>query len=169
MEKNPNTKAAADAISRLLTDQLPIAVTYLFPPNALPLAETGAPSGPAKPPLSTATGDMLPARNMPSHSPDFTSVRWPDPNEPEGFKHYTFTPKQRAIVSILWEAKENGTHFVGTVALLEAAAIESCKLFDVFRGHDAWKRLIVPGPYCGGPAGTYRLAPIDFEAKGGAA
>ncbi len=93
-----------------------------------------------------------------AHSPDFASIYWSG-------SQYRFTPKQRPIVAMLWQAMENGTHYVGSAALLEVAEIENGKLSDVFRGNLAWKSLIMPGLLCGGPAGTYRLAPLLNEPE----
>lgn len=93
------------------------------------------------------------------HSPDFTTVNWHG-------ELFTFTPYQRAIVAVLWEAMEKGVPFVGGQTLLEAAECESKRLAGIFADHPAWKRLVVPGPMCGGPAGTYRLAHGPAEPAG---
>lgn len=166
MSKRSDPRATVDAIHQLLASEFPASVTFNFPPREQP-------ADPATPDPAPAAARNEPPRQpgvREDHSPDFSSVRWPDPNETSGYRLYTFTPKQRAIVTMLWEAKENGTHFVGSAALLEGAEVFSGRLVDVFRGSPAWKNLIVPGLMCGGPAGTYRLAPLgEVDGKDGAA
>jgi hypothetical protein len=82
------------------------------------------------------------------HSEDYRSVNWFGVS-------YIFTPLQAAIVRQLWEAAENGTPDVGGAALLENAGSDvSAKRLDlVFRGHGAWKHMIVSQQ-----KGLYRLA-----------
>jgi hypothetical protein len=83
------------------------------------------------------------------HSEDFRSVYW------FGSDH-TFTPTQAACVRVLWQAWENGTPEIGQATILEHPAVdsESSRLSDLFKGHPAWKTMIVTGT----TAGTYRLA-----------
>jgi len=86
-----------------------------------------------------------------THSPDFASVCW------DGAL-YTFTPRQRSVVAALWQAREEGHHYLSQEALLEVADSDSHQLRDLFRGHPAWARVIVAGVNTGGRLGTYRLA-----------
>ncbi len=131
----------ADAI-RQLTDRFPQATFNISVPikGDLP-APAILPPEPALPPNS----------KLISHSPDFSSVNWYG-------TVFVFTPIQRAIVSHLWEAMEDGHGFVGGAMLLEAAGCVSKNLYQVFRGHPAGEILIVPGQFLGGKVGTYRLA-----------
>jgi hypothetical protein len=94
-----------------------------------------------------------------SHARDFTAVRW-------NGEVFALTPKQRPVIALLWEAMEDGYHFVSEAELLNAAESDSARLPWLFRGSPAWDKLIVPGYKHGGRFGTYRLAP---SAKGGAA
>lgn len=82
------------------------------------------------------------------HSEDFRSVRRLD-------QTYHFTPTQAACVKALWEAMESGMPQIGQAHLLEKVDSNASKLWSVFRGHPAWKTLIVPG----NTKGTYQLAP----------
>lgn len=91
---------------------------------------------------------VLPSR---VHGPDFAAIRW------DGVV-YTFSPKQRAVIAMLWEAMEHGYHFVSGDALLLAADSEGGRLYDIFRGSPAWNTVIVKGLQAGGPNGCYRLA-----------
>lgn len=95
-----------------------------------------------------------------SHSEDFASVLWIDG------KNYPFTLKQRPVIAMLWHAMMEGTHFVSSGALLEAAEVNAERLRDLFRGSKAWGKVIVQGMLHGGPIDTYRIAPLD--AEGGA-
>ncbi len=90
-----------------------------------------------------------PSASIVAHSPDFSSIRWTDGEV------YTFTPKQRPVAEALWQAMEDGTHFVGGAALLELAEANASRLRDLFRKSKAWGRVIVQGR-----TGTYRLASI---------
>lgn len=83
------------------------------------------------------------------HSPDFRSLKW-------GRQHYTFSGSQAAVVRVLYEAWENGASVVGDDTLCEAAdhAAPRERLRDVFKDHEAWNTLIVPG----NKRGTRRLA-----------
>lgn len=101
--------------------------------------------------------DVLPPEPEPgkakrTHSIDFTSVLW------DGVV-YLFTPKQRAVVSSLWQAMEDGHHYLSTAILLEEAESEGKAVSGLFDRHPAWGTMIVRGTTAGGPTGTYRLAP----------
>lgn len=84
------------------------------------------------------------AGNNTRHSPDFASVIWFG-------EQFTFTMNQAACVKVLWEAWENKTPILGAAAILEAADISQSRLDLVFRGHPAWRTMIVSpskGRYC---------------------
>jgi hypothetical protein len=69
------------------------------------------------------------------HSPDFASIR-------VGQDTYTFTPKQRPVIAVLWSAWEHATCWVGHAHLQEAAETDG-RIVDLFKGHPAWGKLIV--------------------------
>jgi hypothetical protein len=80
---------------------------------------------------------------------DFRNVRW------YGGELYEFTATQAACVRILWQAWKKGVPVVGDSAVLEAVeAGDSQRLDLIFRGHPAWKKMIIPGNV----KGTHRLA-----------
>lgn len=134
------------ARERLIREHLTLRGADLF--LRLPDGETiAADAGEAKVVLERPDPDY------PTHSPDFASVTW-------GGKVYTFTPKQRRIVAILWQAWERGERFVGGGYLLEAADSDQSKMSYLFRGSTAWRTLIVPGELYDGPVDTYCLAPL---------
>lgn len=81
------------------------------------------------------------------HSPDFRSVIW------SGTRH-SFTANQAACVRVLWEAWEKRTLDLAVATILEAAESDSQRLSHVFRGHGAWRTMIVAGER----RGTYRLS-----------
>jgi len=83
------------------------------------------------------------------HAPDFRSVRW-------NGKIFSFTIAQSKVVAALWEAWKLGTPEVGAETLLQAIDHEAppARLDITFRGHPAWKTMIVPGS----TKGAYRLA-----------
>lgn len=72
------------------------------------------------------------------HSDDFRSVLWDGAN-------YEFTTNQARVVQRLWEAWENGTPSLSQDALLTSVDLNAGRLRDVFKGNDAWGKLIVPG------------------------
>ncbi len=86
-----------------------------------------------------------------AHSPDFASVRWADG------RLYTFTPNQRSIISILWQAALDGTPDVSQGYLLAEIDAEQSKMSLVFRDHPAMGVVIRRSSECGGPAGCYRV------------
>lgn len=91
--------------------------------------------------------DLITRLNPRRHSVDFASVFW------EGDK-YTFTAAQSQVIRLLWEAMDNLTNEVRQETLLEAASSDSDSIKELFRGHPAWSKLIIPGA----TKGTYRLA-----------
>jgi hypothetical protein len=78
------------------------------------------------------------------HSADFRSVRWFG-------REYSFSAPQAACVRVLWENWEQGTPEVGNEYL--ATTVECGRIPDLFRGHAAWKTMIVSGQ----KKGNYRL------------
>lgn len=80
------------------------------------------------------------------HSSDFRSVRWHG-------GEYTFSGPQAACVRILWENWEQGTPDVGGETLIEAIDSNASRVTDLFKRHEAWGTMIVPGRR----KGTYRL------------
>jgi hypothetical protein len=80
------------------------------------------------------------------HSPDFRSVHWFG-------QDYYFSTGQASCVQRLWEAWERETPDVAQDGILEKAGLESKRFVDLFRGHAAWKKMIVRS----GPKGIYRL------------
>jgi hypothetical protein len=75
-----------------------------------------------------------------------------------GGRKFFFTDMQGNIVRQLWRAFKKGTPDVSQTDLLEKAgsamADTEARLVKLFKDHDAWGILIVPGP----TKGTYRLA-----------
>jgi hypothetical protein len=84
-----------------------------------------------------------------AHSEDFRSVRWFG-------ETYSFTAKQAPVVRLLWEHWAKGTPDVGDETLLLAVDHEwpPASIRHLFRGHPAWKTLIIAGAN----RGTHRLA-----------
>lgn len=92
-----------------------------------------------------------------ARTPDFATVRW-------NGREYTLTPKQRAVVAVLWRAREDGVPFVSGDLLLEEADSVGSRLTDLFRRSDAWGTLVCRGVLYGGPVGTFCLPPdTDVE------
>ena len=107
---------------------------------------------PAKPVSESAAGgaegqggQLPPAR----HSCDFISVHWYGTD-------YTFTPNQANCVEELWKAWTNGTPEVADGTLVQKAGLgDNQRLRDVFKGHPAWRTMIVRGER----RGAVRLSP----------
>src|SRR5215207_2323955 len=94
------------------------------------------------------TPEGQPARSAAAtHSSDFRSVLW------FGVR-YSFTPNQAKIIRVLWLAWEERTLDIGREMLIQAAGCKTKRMNIIFRGHRAWKTLIVQGEL----RGTYRLA-----------
>ena len=72
------------------------------------------------------------------HSIDFRTVVWDGAT-------YHLTPKQAAVVKLLWESWEQGTPDVSAEAILEAADSLGGRLRDLFARHPAWGNLVVSG------------------------
>lgn len=81
-----------------------------------------------------------PDKRTTGHSTDFRSLTW-------GGKDYTFTSRQSAVIRVLYEARENGAPVVGDDTLCQSVdhVAPPERLRDVFKGHEAWNNLIVPG------------------------
>lgn len=97
-----------------------------------------------------------PPRPLSAHSPDFATVRW-------NGREYMLTPKQRAVVAVLWRAREDGVPFVSGDLLLEEADSVGTRLTDLFRRSPAWGELVCRGVLHGGPVGTFCLPPETDE------
>jgi hypothetical protein len=83
--------------------------------------------------------------------PGFASFRW-------GGRLWTFTPKQRQVVSVLHQAYLDDTPDVPQAVLLSECESEGGHLRNLFSGHEAWGTLIVRSSAMGGPRDCYRLA-----------
>lgn len=134
-------------------------VGYHFPPcsrdnfNALVnivRVMNGTPHGKAVEP----TGDNNtpppppPDPDTPLFSEDYRSGRWKD-------YRFTFSTKQAAVMEKLHSNWQQGTPDLSKDVLLEAAGSDASELRDLFRGHEAWKTLIISGT----GKGLWRLAP----------
>lgn len=87
------------------------------------------------------------------HSPTFTSVLWHG-------EEYEFNPTQAYVVRELFEAHKSGTPTRTKNELLNAIPVEArgsgaTELCHIFRGHPAWKAMIVSPK-----KGVYRLSEI---------
>lgn len=96
------------------------------------------------------------------HAPGFEAVNWFG-------TVFTFTRKQRVVVAALWQAWQQGYHWVDQAALLEDAESAQTRLGDLFdRGrHPAWGTMIRPAGGGEAPAGCYRLAMPDWLTPSG--
>lgn len=86
----------------------------------------------------------------PKHLSDFRTVYWP------GLGQFTFSTTQAGVIKQLWEAMVDGTWEVSQRTLLSRAGSQSDRLVDLFKGHPAWRALILPGAV----AGNYRFPPM---------
>lgn len=147
-----------DTLRQLLADQSPDSVTMQFQ-----IQNKGGGKIPNVPPdAPCAASPQSPTPGTPgrvSHAPDFSAVYWQDGET------YPFTPRQRAVIALLWKAMDDGVHFVGSGYLLEAAEVNCSRMRELFRGSKAWGKVIVQGILYGGSPDTYRLAPIGDEAE----
>lgn len=80
-------------------------------------------------------------------SADFRTLFWYG-------KKYHFSPKQAAMMELLWEARAEGVCDVRQEALLRAADSDSLQVRDLLKRSSAWGTVIVRGE----TLGTYRLA-----------
>lgn len=85
----------------------------------------------------------------PRHLSDWQQVYWP------GLGTFRFTAAQARAVKVLWEAMEDGTHWVEQRHLLRAAGSDSHRLSDVFSRSEAWARRMIVGQ-----GSLYRLAEL---------
>jgi hypothetical protein len=119
-----------------------------------PTEKTGAPAG-QLPQTSRGDSKSLPTvQEQPefTHSKDYRSVSWRG-------EQFSFSANQAAVIRELHEAWTNGTPELGHETLLQAVDKEAPpeRLNVLFRGHPAWKTLIVDGK----TKGSYRLALFD--------
>ena len=90
-----------------------------------------------------------------AHSLDFASVTWFG-------RSYSFTPTQRRIVAVLWNAWESCTPDIGEQSLLTEADSESPTLKAVFGKHPAYGTMICRSSQHGGRPGCFRLVqPVE--------
>lgn len=85
-------------------------------------------------------------RGAPYHTSDYQLVRWKEYS-------WNFSPKQRVVIRLLWEAWEKGAPEVPQRTLLDAAESECDSLAELFKKHPAWGVLVTRA----GPT-IYRLA-----------
>lgn len=128
--------------------------TFGFDPHTVVLEGRGGQArlpvppwaGCGQPQLSAAPGEPAPAHN--AHTSDFQRVDW-------NGRRYFLTPKQAKVVSVLWQAWEEGGEEIAQDVLLRAADSDGVRLVDLFKRSEAWGNLIVsPRP------GFYRLAEV---------
>jgi len=79
---------------------------------------------------------------------DHRSCRWND-------QVFEFSTKQAAVMETLHKNWSNGAPALSKETLLEAAGSDGKDVRDLFRRHEAWRTLIIPGK----SRGTWRLAP----------
>lgn len=110
----------------------------------------GTPPTVAAAAASAVEGEPATIRKSTDHSVDFASVSWFG-------QPYSFTPTQRRIVAVMWNAWERNTPDIGERMLLTEADSESPTLKSVFRGHPAFGTMICRSSQHGGPPGCFRL------------
>src|SRR5262245_48278398 len=129
-----NNPAEADRLRREAAeraDRLRRELAYLTEPRE---------TLPAPPALPDGLGELLAANALPParHGPDFRSVHW------FGVDH-VFSPKQAAVVGLLWAAWEGGNPDLSHDYLAAEAEIRG-RVADVFRSngrrHPAWGTMI---------------------------
>ncbi|CAN5390410.1 hypothetical protein BH11PLA2_BH11PLA2_23290 [soil metagenome] len=135
--------------NRLMTRPAFVIVNMLAPQAAMPAAAASAPMN-----ATTTASPAMIVDSACKRSPDCMIV------DVVGGTRYLFTRKQRLIVARLFEARTQGFDFVDQYELLKAAESDQVQLRNVFKNHPAWGTLIVSGLDCGGPAGSYRIAPL---------
>jgi hypothetical protein len=90
--------------------------------------------------------------STPSHAPDFSSIMWFG-------KRFSFSPKQRSVVELLWDAFQTQLPGLSHAFLVEKAGLQGT-LRDTFKikgtkFHAAWGTMIVRE----GGKDMYRLRP----------
>lgn len=121
---------------------------YLVKVSARPSLFSSAPAIPAS---ASAVEEFVKCdRSRTTHSIDFASVNWFG-------SLYCFTPMQRRVVAVLWQAWENGTPDVAERTILEEAESDSGNLRMLFRECAGWGTMIQRSSYHGGPVGCFRL------------
>lgn len=112
----------------------------------------GGREAPARPANAWAAGDA------PKQLDGCRQVYWP------GLGAYTFSPKQAAVVQVLWDAWRDGVPCVPQDRLLRAADSDGTRVRDLFSRSPAWGALIVQGRL----PGSYTLPGLP-DREGGAA
>ena len=141
LEADPaRVEAVADVCRRAVGRLL---VAGSGPEVPAPTVEREAAADPTAPAAGAGSG-MAPG-------PDFETFRW-------GVKTFDFPrPMQRRCIRALWEAYEDGRRPLSVETLRDrVGARESAKPSDWFRGHPAWKRLVVTPTQ-----GRYALQPPE--------
>lgn len=85
------------------------------------------------------------------HTPNFRVVRW-------GRETFSFSHKQSLVVESLANAAAAGFEWVDQFTLLECADSDGTRLYDLFRGHPAWGRMIVRHSGDAAGPGAFALA-----------
>ena len=150
----------ATKYQQLTFDQSPCGEIPQFSPDLLrrlesafaekgPLSWSGEPRDTDETSQPTNKVEETPVQSDVKHSTDFRSMLWFGTD-------YSFTEKQTSVVRLLLENWEAGTPDVGDETLLQEVDHEAppARLAVLFRGHDAWGTMIVPG----GTKGTHRLS-----------
>lgn len=120
-------------------------LNVLILPSSGP-AGSGADNSVANPSPSSVPVATLAApatSGIPRASADFNTVHWYGTD-------YFFTPKQRKIVEVLWEAAEEHTPALSQEEIFEQAGFGAKKgntLRQIFRGNPAWQTMIKGVPY----------------------
>lgn len=107
------------------------------------------------PNVSDETPQALGATPECEPSDDFSSIRWYG-------AVYHFTRNQAAVIRILWDHWARGGLAVSSQTLRDKAGVVAERLDVVFRGHPAWKTIIVAAT-----KGSYRLVKpeVSIPAK----
>ena len=116
--------------------------------NAAITFAAASPPTTGQPPKADAKAtppDLDPARFR--HGPDYCDCTW-------NGKDYIFTATQAACVRVFWEERDKGTRELRQDYVLQEAGSYSNRLQDIFKGHPAWKTMIVQGSR----RGIFRLA-----------
>jgi hypothetical protein len=92
--------------------------------------------------------------DVPKHAPDFSWIRC-------DLGVFDFTPAQRSVVQALWEDWEQDGLGLSGAYLTDRTGTEPKEFRNVFKGHPAWKTLIITA----GRSDMYRLALPPFTRK----
>ncbi len=122
-----------------------------------PAPEAAGPGSDVTRPTNNGVPFMLP-HDQARHSLDFRSVYWFG-------ETFTLTPKQAAVVELLWRSYEAGTPALGQHAVLAEIESDLGRLDHLFQrpvgARRAWKAMIERGP----SRGTVQLRVPRSEAR----